>query len=375
MSEPLRKLTIEGYKSIRKLENFELRALNVLIGANGVGKSNFLGLFRLLRELIAQRLQLHLGVEGGADRCLHLGPKETQRLMMKLSFGEESYEFGLVPAKADNRLVFGREDVKFIDGYEAWLATGDAETSLRDFTGDGSLPPFLEGASRCVAYHFHDTSAFAGVRRQKNINDDEYLRPDAENLAAFLYRIRHTHPASYAKIRDVVRLAAPFFDDFKLRPVTPNPELIQLEWIQRGTDYPFLPSQLSDGTLRFMCLATALHQPSPPSLMLFDEPELGLHPDALGLLAALLSRAAAAYEDHPGSQIIVATQSAPLVSEFDPEDVVVVTRTQGESFFKRLESAPLSEWLEEYSLGELWRKNVIGGGPTREDTPLEAIHR
>ena len=162
----------------------------------------------------------------------------------------------------------------------------------------------------------------------------------------------------YQNIRDAVRLAAPFFDDFKLRPVTANPELIQLEWTQIGSDYPFRPSQLSDGTLRFICLATALLQPKPPATMLFDEPELGLHPYALTLLASLFKQAAKS-----GGLVILCTQSAALLNEFEPEDVIVVDRQDGQSTFRRLDRANLSEWLENYGLGELWQKNIFGGRP------------
>ena len=188
-------------------------------------------------------------------------------------------------------------------------------------------------------------------------------------MAAFLFRIRQTNPIEYEKIRDIVRLAAPFFDDFKLRPVPTNPELIQLEWLQKDSEYPFRASQLSDGTLRFICLATALLQPFTPSTVLFDEPELGLHPYALTLLANLFQQAANRY----ASQVIVSTQSAPLLNEFAPEDVVVVERFQGQSTFRRLDSGELSEWLKEYTMGELWQKNVLGGRPRNEESPQPAV--
>src|SRR5258708_5072940 len=224
LADTIQKLTIEGYKSIRLLEDFALRSLNVLIGANGAGKSNFVGFFRLLRELIEQRLQLALQTsEGGADACLYMGPKVTQRFIAKLSFGRNTYEFALVPT-TDNRLVFAEEATVF---------EGDSGT-IRDDLGSGHteaklkalkdvLPHYAyEAISSSVVYHFHDTSLSAGVRRQKLINDNAVLRPDAENLAAFLYRIRQTFPRSYNQIRDVVGLAAPFFDDFNLRPVPTN---------------------------------------------------------------------------------------------------------------------------------------------------------
>lgn len=371
MGDAIEKLTIEGFKSIRKLEDFELRPLNVLIGANGAGKSNFVGFFRLLRELVEQHLQKAVRVEGGADAFLYLGPKVTPRLAAKLSFGDNGYSFQLEPT-VDNRLVFAEERTLYSRGasvHENILGSGHSEALLKkrkddpgSFGAEHGVPHYVfDAVSSWVVYHFHDTSKEAGVRRQRALNDNEFLRPNAENLAAFLYRIRQTHPPNYLKIRDIVRLAAPFFDDFKLRPVPGNEDQIQLEWLQKDSDYPFRPSQLSDGTLRFVCLATALLQPSLPSTVLFDEPELGLHPYALTLLANLFQQAA-----KPWQHVIVSTQSAQLLNEFAPEDVIVVERTHGESTFRRLDSAQLSDWLGEYTLGELWQKNVIGGRPRQE---------
>jgi predicted ATPase len=371
MSNTIKKLTIEGFKSIRELRNFELRPLNVLIGANGAGKSNFVGFFRLLRELIEQRLQAALQtMEGGADGCLYMGPKITKRFGAKLHFGNNGYEFVLEPTP-DNRMVFADETAAF-GNILSRLGSGHSEARLKDQQRNptrwglehGVAFLVYEVISSWVVYHFHDTSLTAGVRRQKPINDNEALRPDAENLAAFLYRMREANPRTYTEIRDVVRLAAPFFDDFKLRPVPTNPDLIQLEWLQTSSDYPFRANQLSDGTLRFICIAAALLQPERPATMLFDEPELGLHPYALALLGDLFKRAA-----EQGTQLIVSTQSAPLLNEFEPDDVVVVERHQGESTFQRLNPTDLSEWLAEYTLGELWQKNVLGGRPGAEHAP------
>jgi len=384
MSDTIKKLTIEGFKSIRELD-FEPRGLNVLIGANGAGKSNFVSFFDLLRQLVNQKLQPTINTTGGADAYLYLGPKITKQISAKFRFGTNGYEFVLVPT-VDNRLIFAEETAVFFGGhftkeYRDSLGSGHAEALLRDRKDDrGSSgaqhgPAFYvyNAVSSWIVYHFHDTSETAGVRRQGPINDNERFRPNAENLAAFLYRIQQTHPDSYQKIREVVRLAVPFFDDFKLRPVAANPELIQLEWMQRDSDYIFRPSQLSDGTLRFICLATALLQPSPPPTILFDEPELGLHPYALTLLANLFQQAArqtvTQYGTYVYRQVIVSTQSAPLLSEFAPEDVIIVERTAGQSTFRRLEPAHLSEWLQEYTLGELWQKNVLGGRPQLEETP------
>ncbi len=365
MANQIRKLTIEGFKSIRKLEDFELRPLNVLIGANGAGKSNFVGFFRLLRELIDQRLQVAIAtVEGGADACLHLGPKVSPRFLAKLYFGTNGYEFALVPTP-DNRFVFAEEAIVAGDGIaiRITLDSGHAESNLKDGRVGGVSSGVFEAITSWVVYHFHDTSLTAPVRRARAINDNETLRSGAENLAPYLFRLLQTNRESYERIREVTRLAAPFFDDFVLRPIPATPDMIQLEWRQRDSDYPFRANQLSDGTLRFICLATALLQPQRPATVLFDEPELGLHPYALTLLGSLLQQAT---EANPPCQLIVSTQSALLLNEFEPEDVIVVERANNESTFRRLNSADFSEWLEEYALGELWQKNVLGGRPRDE---------
>ncbi|HEY7098155.1 MAG TPA: AAA family ATPase [Terriglobales bacterium] len=383
MSDAINRLTIEGFKSIRKLEDFELRSLNVMIGANGAGKSNFVAFFRLLREMIDQRLQFAVTTEGGADACLHMGPKVTQQIVGKFYFGDNGYQFVLQPTVDGSRFVFADESTFFRGAYGgifSSLGSGHTEAKLKDHKDDEGVRGARRGvphyvfnaASSWVVYHFHDTSSTAGVRREGSISDNIALRPNADNLAAYLFRLQSTHPGAYQKIRDVVRLATPFFDDFSLRPVPARPELIQLEWTQKDSDYLFRPSQLSDGTLRFICLATALLQPSLPSTVLFDEPELGLHPYALTLLANLFQQAAHSYGPYISKQVIVSSQSAPLLNEFSPEDVIIVERSQGQSSFRRLQASDLSEWLQDYTLGELWQKNVLGGRPHNESAPETA---
>ena len=200
------------------------------------------------------------------------------------------------------------------------------------------------------------------MRRTGSVRDNEQLRPDGENLAAFLFHLREEEKGTYDLIVDTVRLAAPFFGDFKLRPKKSNgDEIIELEWEQKDSDYPFHASQLSDGTLRFIALATALLQPNPPATVLIDEPELGLHPQALDILANLILQA------QNRTQLIVSTQSAPLLNAFEPDQIVVIDREEGESRFRRLKADDLREWLgQDYTLGDLWQKNVYGGGISHE---------
>lgn len=210
-------------------------------------------------------------------------------------------------------------------------------------------------------YHFHDTSPSAKVKQIHGINDNEYLREDAANLAAFLYRLQHNHEAHYKRIVKTIQLAAPFFGGFHLRPTTDNVDKIQLEWTEVNQDVPFKANELSDGTLRFICLATVLLQPEQfmPSAILIDEPELGLHPYAIAVLGSLMKSVA---EDH---QLIVSTQSVDLVNEFEVDDLIVVGREAGASTFQRLQASELKEWLEDFTLGELWKKNILGGRPAR----------
>lgn len=381
MGEPLKSLSITGFKSIAKLENFELGDVNLLIGANGAGKSNFVGLFRFLRELTQRNLGVYCAKMGGADSFLFFGRSHSPELSVALRFGNNGYDFTLIPT-TDDRFAFKREAVTFDGDYNPLpqeFGSGHAEAKLPDHADERGAwgakhgPGWYvwEALSSWVMYHFDSTDPEAPVRRPGEINDNERLRGDASNLAAYLYRLRQTWPVPYAEIRNAVRQVAPFFDDFRLRPDPLNVARIQLEWSQPGSDYPFRAVHLSDGTLRFICLATALLDPLRPATVLFDEPELGLHPAALIILAALFRRKPAPWRH---KQIIATTQSAPFLSEFQPEEVVVVERDDSSaSTFRRLERAPLAEWLAEYALGDLWQMNLLGGRPSPDAPKPEQV--
>jgi predicted ATPase len=365
-SKKIDKLTIRGFQSIKSLDALQLNDLNILIGANGAGKSNFVTYFRMLSEMVEQRLQLWVSKQGGADRILSFGVKHTPQMSSFIKFGANGYKFSLEPTN-DERFTFTEEQLYHYFYRDNWtsLGSGHNEAKLKDRYRDsksGSVAEFCYSSiSRWKVFHFHDTSDTAGVKRLGALHDHEYLRSDASNLAAFLYRLYSSYEDVYNEIRKVVQLAIPFFDDFVLQPQTlPSGEQqIQLMWNQRDSDYPFLASQLSDGSLRFICLATVLLQPNPPSTVIIDEPELGLHPYAITLLGSLMRSAA------KQMQIIVSTQSVPLLNEFSIDDLIVVEREDGVSTFKRLDEPQFQYWLEDYSIGELWEKNVLGGRPSR----------
>lgn len=355
---PLNQIKVFGFKSIKEL-NLPIKSLNVLIGPNGVGKSNFIELFRFLRHLIDGRLQVYVAQKGGADKQLHFGSKETKELRVVVDIPPNHYAFKLIPAQGD-RLVFEYEYCSFDassrqpENINQTRTESDlANYSLQRSYGVGKYVHSIINQWR--VYHFHDTSDSAKVKKMGKIGDVEYFREDASNLAAFLLQIQKTHPKHYQRIVKTVQLVIPFFQDFRLQPASNTPEHILLEWTGKHSDMTFAAEDLSDGSLRFICLAVLLLQPKLPSLILLDEPELGLHPMAIQILAGLLRKTAQL------TQLIISTQSPNLVSEFCPEDVIVVEQQEGASTFLRLEEEKLEKWLAEYSLGELWQKNVIGG--------------
>lgn len=361
-------LTIKGFKSIRSLEKFELNNLNVLIGANGVGKSNFVGYFKMLHELVEGRLKVWTSKQGGADRVLSYGVKETSSFISAIRFGDNGYSAELIPT-ADSAFTFNMEKLYFHGPYygitEPSLGNGHSESNLRKEAKSGTsarIATFCYSAiSQWRVFHFHDTSDTAAMKRLCSVHDNEYLRTDASNLAAYLYRLSKENPSVFSQIQKTVRLAVPFFDEFALKPfqLESGEEQIRLLWRQADSDYALWPSQLSDGSIRFICIVTALMQPNPPSTIIIDEPELGLHPYALTLLGALLRSAS------KRMQVIVSTQSVPLLNEFNLNDIVVVERENGESVFKRLDESEFENWLEDYSVGELWEKNILGGRPSK----------
>jgi predicted ATPase len=358
----VKKLTITGYKSIRELRDFELRNLNVLIGANGAGKSNFISFFRMLAEIVGQRFQLFVAVQGGPDALLHFSRHTTSEIHAEFNGEEDSYYFTLVPTN-DNRLVFEDEGLynradNLIAGHTEGF-TGPHSESQFEKTGGRYTSSVRLGMDRWRVYHFHDTGENAKVKQQHAPFDTLRLQVDGGNLAAYLGLLRTSYPDHYRMIVETIGLVAPFFDDFV--PAREDSKLVQLEWQEKGKpDVVFNAHALSDGTLRFICLSTLLLQPWDlmPDTILIDEPELGLHPYAIVILADLLKRAA------ERKQVIVSTQSVELMNLMEPEDIVVVDREGSESKFHRLDSERLKGWLEDYSLGELWNQNVLGGRPS-----------
>ena len=396
----LKHISIKGYKSIKELD-LDLSPINVLIGANGSGKSNFISFFKLLSWMMRSpgQLQYFIGQAGGANSFLFDGAALTKKIQANLQLehvsGQYNYSFKLDYAASDTFIFseekfddlsnsfsenVGSKNTSFIAEYpniqkldnsslnlrminsnlanERISLSGHRESRLIDLATSGNQIArnifFL--MQRFASYQFHDTSQTARFKQRCSIYDYHYLQEDAGNLAAFLLKIRDYQPRYYQRIVETIRQIAPFFADFVLSPMS---NTILLQWQEIGTDLVFSPHQASDGTLRAMALITLLLQPpdSLPDVLILDEPELGLHPYAINIIGSLINSVS------NRCQVILATQSPLLVDCFEPEEIIVVERNDRESSFKRLVEADLEDWLEEYSLSELWNKNVIGGRP------------
>lgn len=381
--ETITQLTIMGFKSIRSLENFELRRFNVLIGANGVGKSNIIDFFQMLKFMFSSTqgsLRLYVAQRGGSNSLLHYyGLKKSRNLNAAIEFsGNQSwsrFSFSMFsgPPVA---LYFENENLEYkLEGDNSVFSkqvknSGSQESQIFSQTdpendsGTGfDSTSIRKLISQFQVYHFHDTSETANIRLAQDIDRDDHLMSHADNLAVFLYNLKKDRPSHFKRILSTVQLIAPFIRDFVVEPQATEHRFVLLRWMD-GSGETFGPHQLSDGTIRAIALITALLQPNEtmPSIMIFDEPELGLHPAAIALVANLLKAAS------EKRQVIVATQSPILIRDYEPEDVIVAERTEddlgrGESTFKRLERDSLAAWLEDYDLGELYEKNVTGGYP------------
>lgn len=355
-------INIQNFKSIKDL-TLKLGPVNVLIGPNGAGKSNFVNFFSFVYAIYDQRLDVYTSERGGADRILYLGRKVSDTLIGRIDFDNTNeYVFELSP-DAQNGFFFLKEADVFnmrkgimyqVDNWsENVYGRGHKESIIRTkvSTRAGYVKKHLESFR---VYHFHDTSKTAPLKQTARLDDNRFLRADGSNLPAFLYRLQQDETIAFNRTEAIIRTIAPYFDRFDLQPTG---DYIRLNWRQKGTNMYLDASDFSDGTLRFIALSTLLAQPNPPKTIIIDEPELGLHPYAISVLAGLVKGI------KKSTQVILSTQSVNLVNEFEPEDVIIVENRDNESTFKRLEKDTLTNWLEEYTLSELWNKNVLGGNP------------
>jgi len=386
----LREVHIKGFKSIdgQAEQKISLGNVTVLLGANGSGKSNLISFFNMLSSMTSRELNQYVG-KRGVSSLLFYGPKKTDFIYFYLQF-----EFDDRIANYTATLSFSTQDNLFInfEKIECWrkldervynnpsretifdvfkesqvdtyfLDKSSSESELQNDTRDTSRRLF-EFLSNIRIYQFNDTSNTARIKDRVYVDAAKYLYSDAGNLAPFLKMLKgHSkYKKYYERIVQHIQRVMPQFADFDLEPIPGADNYVRLNWKDTsGNDYLFGPDQISDGSLRFMALATLLLQPPDllPKFIVLDEPELGLHPAAIAELGGLVRIAA------QNTQVLLATQSMRLVDEFLPEELVVVEWDEQKrcSVFKKFEAEQLSDWLNRYSLSELWEKNVLGGQP------------
>jgi predicted ATPase len=361
----IERIIIENFKSIRKLD-LELKPINILVGANGAGKSNFLSFFKFTNLLYNESFNRYVG--NNISKFLYFGRKKSKSFSGLFDISNQvTVHFTVAPAFHSSFGTLQELNVRVNTknnkdkNYEQWELAfkeenrNESRLSELEFSETDSVKEQFDSFR---LYHFQDATEESKIKQPSKINDNRFLRENGENLASFLYLLQEKYQKDFRNIENQIRSVAPFFNRFDLEPDKLKDNEIELRWSEKKSEDYFNAYDLSDGTLRFMALTTLLMQPDLPKTIIIDEPELGLHPFAINKLAAMMKQAAA-----KGSQVIVSTQSVGLIDNFEPEDIITVDREDNQSVFKHLNLKELEGWLEDYTLGELWNKNIIGAMP------------
>lgn len=367
-------LRIRGFRSLADVELSNLQNANVLIGANGSGKSNLIRFFEMISIMLGPQRGLNEFVQrhGGADDQLYRGSRVTSRMAGDLTVraDEEVYEYRFVLAHAQpDRLVFAKEAIRDggLSGEAGWSSFGDhhPEASVVYIPHVRTVPQTDQRAARvildllrsCVAYQFHDTSDNSNFKKRWDADDNNCLLPDGGNLPAVLYRLEREDIPRFEAISRHVRRVLPVFERFQIEESYGK---VALRWKAVGADKTFGAHLTSDGSLRFFALVTLLNLPREmlPAVLLLDEPELGLHPAAVSLVGSMMKALAV------DRQIIVATQSPLLVDAFDLQEIVVADLHEDGTRLRTVEPETFRHWLDDdFTSGELWQKNLFGEHP------------
>lgn len=367
--QPLRgriaSVTVRGFRSLAKIENLQLPQLVVLIGANGSGKSNLIRFFQMLGWMLrGQNLQDFVLRQGGGDDQLFMGVRTTPRLDAEIHIethaGRNDYRFALSHVAGDTLMLVDeayRFSARDRDGLNQWLSLPmpAKEAGIADqMDTDPTARVIVRLLRSCVTYQFHDTSEKALIKQRWDLTENAFLRSDGANLAPILYRLREREPLRYRLIVKQIARVLPNFKDFELKPAY---DKLALRWIATGADKSFGAHLTSDGSLRLFCLLTLLNLPDEmlPDILFLDEPELGLHPHAISLLAEMIQRVA------NSRQVFLATQSPLLVDCFELGNIIVADIVNNATRLRSLSAQEYQTWLaDDYLPSDLWLKQPVG---------------
>ena len=393
MPSQIDSVSIKGFRSLAEVEIAQLPQAVVMVGANGSGKSNFIRFFEMVQQSLNEhKLGMFVSDQGGAEDQLFGGASTSKQIEATISIsnrvGISQYHFQLSHAQPD-RLQFAKEAFRFVEeeyretlfeqgqyynSEAGWqnLGNGHTEAQISEVACShlsDNHEDNCEWKGHCRAakevvnlfkkssiFQFHDTSDTSKMKVKWDIYDCLSLRPDGGNLASVLHKLEKDNPLEYKSIHRDISQVLPDFDGFAIQEEKGK---VILRWKSLGTRKIFGAHLTSDGSLRFFALATLLNLPSEmlPNVIFLDEPELGLHPSAICLLGSMIKTLSRE------TQVILATQSPLLVDEFDLDEIIVLNLKDGRTDMRQLDEENYKHWLEEYSAGQLWQKNVIGGRP------------
>ena len=359
---------IQGFRSLADIELSGIPKATVLIGANGSGKSNFIRFFEMLSWMLRSRkLAEFVGKQGGADDQLFGGNRHTPRIeaeiRLRTESGNNDYRFMLSYAHPD-RFIFTDEAFRFsrreFNTEADWQTLGSTHLEAKiveEAQSNKTAWVIVNLLRNCAVYQFHDTSDESDFKKNWDAEDSNQLRSHGGNLAAVLHRLERDDIKRFELICRHVGRVLPAFDRFQIEERYGR---VFLRWKAKGMEKTFGAHLTSDGSLRFFALVTLLNLPPEmlPDVLLLDEPELGLHPAAIALIGGMIKALA---EER---QIIVATQSPLLVDSFGLDEIFVLDLHDGRTEFRKLTPDDYRVWLDDnFTPGELWQKNLLGGRP------------
>lgn len=382
-------IRVQGFRRLHDVD-LKLKPLNVMIGANGCGKTTLLDVLALLAASASGNLNETIRDFGGVDSNLTnlIAAKADRARFMAFDLAMSvpgrapiAYHIALSPKGvayeiAEETLTQQRtpttptpfkyfeshhEDVRYFPPNDGLLIPNweynPLESSLSQVPKMFQEPEdFRRRLASSTHYHVLDVSQRAPVRLPQQMREARLPGKDGEDLVSCLYTLRETDPDSFETIEDTLRAGFPDFERLNFPPVAAG--TLAMTWKDTTSKNPFYMHQLSEGTLRFLWLVTLLQSPGLTAVTLIDEPEVSLHPELLSLLAELMREAS------QRTQLIVATHADRLVRSLKPEEVLAMNvNDDGAAEMTWANDLDLQQWLDEYTLDEVWRLGRMGARP------------